>query len=135
MITPAKRGDLAIIRRIGDGSGSMRVEPLVRWYVGRVTRVDRSGLVREFEYPAIGGLQRQEVHTGRGWGGGLDPNGAFVASARDVDVEATLEAARAHTYEGHPQQPKPFDTLDDVKAIVVLATSCRVGRKEGRSRG
>ena len=124
-IVPAKKGDLAVVRRIGDGSGAMRVKPLIRWYVGRVTKVDReTGYVREFEYPAIGGLQKQAVGD-RGWGGGLDPYGVFVASSRDVKVDETIEAARAHSYPGHPGQPMPFDTVEDAKKVVVVDYSPR----------
>lgn len=117
----AKRGDLVVVRRIG-GSGTMRTEPLVRWYVGRVTKVDREGFAREFEYPSIGGLQRQAIggREGHGWGGGLDPNGVYIAGADEVDVPGVLGAVRQHVYPGHPTQPRPYDDFDEAASQVML---------------
>lgn len=118
--SPAKAGDLVVIRRVGDGSGSMRTVPLTRWYVGRATKV-KEGWVREFEYPAIGGWARQEVDS-LVWGSrgvGLDPaNGIFVLKAGRVDVDAVLDAVRRHSYDGHPNQPRPFDELDEARELI-----------------
>jgi hypothetical protein len=115
-MTPAVFGDLVVVRRIGDGTVRM-TGVLICWYAGRVTKVDREGYVREFEYPAIGGLQKQTIGDGRGWGGGLDPKGTYVESFRHVNMDALLEAVRAHSYPGHPNQPMPFDTLEEVVAL------------------
>lgn len=118
-MTPARKGDLAVVRRIGDGTVRM-AGVRVSWYVGRVTKVDREGYVTEFEYPAIGGLQRQPVggRKGHGWGGGLDPFGVFVEDQRHVNVPALLEAVAKHSWPGHPAQPMPFDTLEEAKAFL-----------------
>lgn len=118
--SPAKPGDLVVIRRIGDGSTSMRTVPLVRWYVGRVTKA-REGWVREFEYPAIGGWQKIEVDSLQ-WGSrgiGLEPaNGVFVLKAHRVNVDDALDAVRRHHYAGHPAQPEPFEDLDEVRELI-----------------
>lgn len=135
----ARKGDLAVVRRTGLPAGASPFSSDVRetWYVGRVTKVDREGYVREIEYPAIGGLQRQAVGDGRGWGGALSEEpGVLVQSRQAIDVELALRAARDHTYEGHPRQPKPFDTLEEVKqtllqtaAMPFACTICGRGRE------
>lgn len=123
-MTPAKRGDLAVVRRTGLPPGASPFSSDVRetWYVGRVTKADRQGYVREFEYPAIGGLQRQTVNDGRGWGGALSEEpGVFVQSKREIDVEAALKGAAEHHWPGHPAQPMSFDSLEDVKLMLKTA--------------
>jgi hypothetical protein len=40
----------------------------------------------------------------------------WVMSAKDIDVTGVLRAAKAHHWPNHPDQPMPFDSLDEAKA-------------------
>lgn len=42
----------------------------------------------------------------------------WVMPRKAIDVEAALRAAKAHHWDGHPNQPKPFDTLEAAKDAI-----------------
>lgn len=41
----------------------------------------------------------------------------YVMPKSDINVTATLEAAKAHHWPGHPGQPMPFDSIDEAKDL------------------
>jgi hypothetical protein len=113
-MTRARKGDLVIVEQtrhdyiIGQGS-----QERTTFDVAVVASATRDGAVK--------------TYRGVGWGDELLSSNSvparhsrcYVASAADVDLDATLAAAKAHHWEGHPGQPKSFDSLADVRAIVV----------------
>lgn len=112
-MNPARKGDLVIIEEthrdyiIGEGTRER-----TSYSVAVVASATRDGRVK--------------TYRGVGWGDELLSTNAvpvrhercYVASAGDVDIDATLRAAKAHHWPGHPGQPKAFDSLADVRAIV-----------------
>ena len=42
---------------------------------------------------------------------------ARVVSAKEIDVPAVLAAAKEHHWPGHPGQPMPFGSLDEVRDL------------------
>lgn len=77
--------------------------------IGVVTSVTREGIVKRFRTA--------------GWGtdrpGPADKQfRGKVYMAPGIDPEAALEAAKAHTWPGHPEQPMPFRSLEEVRAVL-----------------
>lgn len=110
----ARKGDLVIVEQtrrdfiIGEGS-----RETTTFDIAVVASATRDGRVK--------------TYRGVGWGDDLVSSNAvpirhercYVSPAADVDIDATMQAAKAHHWPGHPGQPKAFDSLDDVRAIVV----------------
>jgi hypothetical protein len=106
-ITRAKRGDLVVVVRksrdfvIGQGS-----QERTDIHVGIATSVSREGLVKTYR----GGLIDSATPVGH--------DQVYVVSAKEIDVERAYAAAREHAYPGHPDQAMPFDSLEEVKALL-----------------
>jgi hypothetical protein len=104
-----------------------------------VERVDRGhytdgrGVVERtsYEFGVVASATRDGVAKtwcGVGWGDNLISDGCaqpvasrlvsryWVLSAKEIDVDGVLRAARAHHWPNHPGQPMPFASLDDAKA-------------------
>lgn len=98
----ARRGDLAVLEVESRDGGRIST-----WYdVAKVTSVTRDGLVKTI-LDAWGTIAPVERRVGL--------RAVHVLSAQRIDVDAALRAAAEHHWPGHPDQPMPFDTLDDVR--------------------
>jgi hypothetical protein len=42
-----------------------------------------------------------------------------LVSQERIDVDGAMEAARNHTWPGHPDQPMPFDSLDEARTALL----------------
>ena len=106
--TGAKRGDLVVIGQthrdyvIGQGVSERNTFEL-----GTVTGVTRAGIVTR--YLCTWG---HEVTIRR------QPDSVQLVSKAAIDVAAVMAMATAHTWPGHPNQPKAFDTLAEVRRAV-----------------
>jgi hypothetical protein len=106
----ARKGDLIVVERaersyvIGQPSTETTT-----YHVGIVHSATREGDVKTWCALGYGdelvSPYGQTVKYARRW----------VMPAKEIDVDAALRAAKAHHWEGHPGQPKPFDSLDAVK--------------------
>lgn len=104
---PAKRGDLVLVvedRRefiIGQ-----EAQEYVAAVVGIVASIDRLGHVKR--YASTWGSVCAMPARAR----------ALVVSKADIDVTAAFDAAKAHTYPGHPTQPQPFASIDEAREFL-----------------
>lgn len=106
----AKRGDLAVIEYINSyTTGDFRRVTRNQYDLAEVTSITRDGMVKAVRD------QWGQVRPIDQWFGFQR---ALVVPAADVDKGAVLAAVAAHHYGGHPGQPKPFDSLDEVRALV-----------------
>jgi hypothetical protein len=105
--TAARRGDLVVVHEhvrdyvIGQGASEYD-----RYEVGVVTSVTRDGLVKRY--------------TGT-WGSEVTIRGHVrcqLVPRAAVDVAGAFAAAKAHTWPGHPTQPKAYESLEEVRAAV-----------------
>lgn len=62
---------------------------------------------------------------GEKFGKSIDGDGTYVVKAATVDVDAALEAARRHTYPGHPTQVAPFESLAVMAILRPLVRTAR----------
>lgn len=109
----AKRGDLIVrvstphTHTIGAATDTRkRVEIL------EVTNVTRDGMVkaaRDIAYDNRAAIPRER------W---LNVEQVYVIPAADVDKPAVVAAVKAHHYPGHPDQPMPFASVAEVKALL-----------------
>jgi hypothetical protein len=113
--TPAKarKGDLIVVERVSRSYviGAPSVET-TDYAVGVVASATRDGDVKTWRALGYGDAllsdYAQGVKYARRW----------VVSSKEIDVEAALRGAKANHWPGHPGQPRPFDSLDEVKAVV-----------------
>jgi len=110
----ARKGDLILIER--KEIISSLTEPRrerVTYEFGMVASATRDGVVKSWHM-----LQ---------WGEGvISPNDVvlprharmWVMPKKGIDVLGALAAAKAHHWDGHPNQPKPFDTFEDARECV-----------------
>lgn len=110
----ARKGDLILIERVEIISSL--IEPRrerTTYEYGMVASATRDGVVKSWHMLGWG----DEIVTthnaplprhSRMW----------VMPAKGIDVTAALTAAKAHHWDGHPNQPKPFDSLEDAKNAV-----------------
>jgi hypothetical protein len=108
-VKKAQRGDLVVVHRTQSITFTDRVERRDEFRVGRVTNITRDGAVKKWA-PVGFGETPVEVDRVR--------DTVRVAGQRTVDVDAALDAARAHHYDGHPEHPKPFDSLEEVRELL-----------------
>jgi hypothetical protein len=116
---PAKRGDIAVIvteRRdchIGKSS-TIRTEVEVT----EVTSVTREGAVKAVRFARRGA---PSIPVAR-----LMPHTTYVVPRAEFDVASALDAARAHHWPNHPDQPKHFDSLDEVRGMLIAHRITRI---------
>jgi hypothetical protein len=111
-----RKGDLILVERVDrdyytDGFG---VIERTSYEFGVVAAATRDGVAKTW--------------CGVGWGDNLISDGYaqpvasrsisrhWVLSAKEIEVEGVLRAAKAHHWPNHPDQPMPFASLDDAKA-------------------
>jgi hypothetical protein len=107
----AARGDLIVVERttsVTFHAPTFRTERRVEYVVGRVTNITRDGLVKKYAPVGLGEAP-VELRTG---------DRTRIAAKASIDVDGALDAARAHHYDGHPNHPKPFDSLEEVRALL-----------------
>lgn len=109
----ARRGDLAVlvsVRQdfvIGQGSSvSTQVD------VVQVASVTREGVVK-----AVRSVWRDSTPLPLARWPHANPQVLLVSRDR-IDVEAALTAARAHAWPGHPDQPMPFDSVEEARDLL-----------------
>lgn len=110
-MTPARRGDIVIVqttrRAIVLGKGAMDYD---RFHVGVVTNITRDGAVRKWR--EVGTETVHPIDRAIGY------VQHWVVSKPRVRVDDVLRAAAEHTWPGHPNQPRPFDSPDEIKALL-----------------
>jgi hypothetical protein len=124
----AKRGDLAVTVIVTGGlDGQTPARTDVR--VTHVTSVTRAGHVKEVCDVGV-------ASTPYPIWNGLRPPGSllYIASASEVDVIAVLDAARAHHYPGHLDQPMGYSDLYEVLEMVCThrKETTQGAQREGR---
>jgi len=109
----AKRGDLIVrvstphTHTIGSATQARtRVEVL------EVTSVTRDGMVKAARNVADDSLASVPRERWR------DVQQIYVIPAADINKQAVVEAVKSHHYPGHPDQPQPFDSVAEVKALL-----------------
>lgn len=108
-ITRARRGDAVVIQQ-------HRVTYMISqpsqehddFEVGIVTGISRDGMVRKWRSAWYGA-------DGAGVAIPERRSGLWLLPAAEFDVTAVIEAARAHCWPGHPDQPMPFASLGEVR--------------------
>ena len=111
---PAKRGMVLVHHEhsrcwVNDAPGRGHVAESDDFTIGVVTSVTRDGVVKRFR-SAECGTERP---------GPADKRfGGKVYLAPGVDPEGAIEAARSHTWPGHPDQPMPFGSLEEIRAAL-----------------
>lgn len=100
---PARRGDLVVIVINHPDLDYQTVEIML------VTSITRDGHVKATQntWGTTLPLARQ-----------LGVQQTLVVSKTEVDVDAVMAAARAHTWPGHPNQPMHYDTLAEVRQVL-----------------
>lgn len=112
--TRARRGDAVVIAEthrdyVISGPGRREVTERTTYELGTVTSVTRDGYVKSWRLS---------------WSESSRPipdrrAGLWLMPAADFDVAGCVAAANANKYPGHPDGlPKPFDSLDDVRAAM-----------------
>lgn len=105
----AKRGDLAIIEsRHRDHFMGQDARERSAFAVCVVTSITRDGVVKAVRRTGYGDTIQPIAH----WVGF---HVAHIVPQTKIDVDGALEAARQHTWPDHPDQPKYYDTLDEVR--------------------
>jgi hypothetical protein len=121
MSKQAKRGDLVVFH-IRSSSWSLSPGPVRTqaedFTVGMVTGVTRDGLVRL--YRPAGDLTVSD-YLGRPYRGQGLPRAGLVAwwvmPASRIDIAGTMVTAATHVYP-HGETPRPYGTLDEVRAAL-----------------
>jgi hypothetical protein len=57
---------------------------------------------------------------------------SWIVPQTKIDVQAALRAAAEHHWPDHPDQPRPFATLEDAKAVV-LSSQEQAGAAPGEA--
>lgn len=109
--TRAKRGDLAIIERqtsyaVQAPGERCRTERSTEYRVTVVTNVTRDGQVKAVR--SVWGEAPQLIARMVGY------QRTLLVSQRDIDVDASMATARAHTYP-NSTTPRDYASLDDVR--------------------
>jgi hypothetical protein len=100
---PAHRGDLAVIVANHPDLGYQTVE------ITEVTSITRDGLVKAI---------RDTWDTTRPLARVLGVEQVLVVPKTEVDAAAVMKAAKAHTWPDHPNQPRHYESLDEVRALM-----------------
>lgn len=109
----SNRGDLIVVaeRRRTSYIGKSS-EGRIEIRVGVITNITRDGKAKKWR--AAGSSVAVPI-----------PAGATtrVESKENIDVDAAIKVAEAHTYPGHDDQPMPWDNINDVRAAL---RPCRI---------
>lgn len=130
--TKARKGDLVLVEQVSrnywsvaavqeaKAAGRKLPETETSYQFGVVDSATRDGVIKTWREVGYG----DDLLTG----GRALPFLTFdsfvrcwVLSAKKVDVDAVLRAAKAHHWPGHPGQPKPFDSFDEAQQIALAA--------------
>ena len=110
----ARKGDLILIERKTHTSSLIEARrESVTYEFGVVGSATREGIVKTWRQVGYGDALMSQSDSvlprhGRMW----------IMPAKAIDVEAALMAAKAHHWDGHPGQPKPFDSFEDAREAV-----------------
>lgn len=118
--TVARRGSLALLITKAP-SYARRPDDAQEATLVRLTGLTRDGKIRTYRPAAR--EQDYDSRVGRDWRE-ID---AFV-DASSLDPEHAIEAARAHTWPGHPDSPRPWECFAEAKEA--LRTARRTHPKE-----
>ena len=121
----ARKGDLVLIERTehchwsldaraeARAAGRELPETTTAYTFGVVASATRDGVVKTWRPVGYGA----DLVSG-GYARPLLPRErAYVIPAKTIDVTGVLRAAKEHHWPGHPDQPKPFDSLDEAKLV------------------
>lgn len=108
---PARKGDLAIVKRRRSYTGSAGHVETHTYEVGRVRKTTRLGDITEVDLVGLSGTTDIARRTDYNW------VQVLTEPASRVDVDAVMSDARKHHFAGHPNHPKPFDDLSDIIEI------------------
>jgi len=114
--TRTRRGDLAVIGRTRiDHSSTGRTETTeyTVMVVCSVTREGRAKAVRDDRYPSDGCNVAYPEPLDRM----LGLRNVLIVSKDEIDVDAAIATARAHTYP-NSTTPRAYESLDDVRAAL-----------------
>ena len=106
MALQAKRGDVfAIVREERTAYIGKPSETRTRVDVVRITSCTRDGIAKAAE--------DCQGYTVGAWA--LTSGRALLIAADRVRPEDAMRVAREHHYDGHPNQPKPFDSVEELR--------------------
>jgi hypothetical protein len=111
-----RRGDVILVERVDrdyytDGRG---VVERTSYAFGVVASATRDGVPKAWHPVGYG-----DELVAEGYAQPVNSrlvNRFWVLSAKDIDVTGVLRAAKVHHWPDHPDQPMPFDSLDEAKA-------------------
>ena len=109
----ARKGDLIVVECVSHSyavKGPRTVNTTYR--VGVVASATRDGQVKTWQANGYG----DQLLSGYPQPIRYDHN--WTTSAKEIDVDGALGAAKAHHWEGHPGQPQDFDTLEEVRVAL-----------------
>lgn len=118
-----RKGDLILVetvsrdsyssaaRREAKEAGRELVTERTEYTYGVVASATRDGAVKT--YRAVGYGEELVSTYARPLSAG---NRCWTMSAKEIDVMGVMGAAKAHHWDGHPNQPKPFSSLADAQA-------------------
>lgn len=125
--TKARKGDLILVETVSrnyyshaayeEAKAAGRTLPTTttKYEFGVVDSATREGFVKTWRAVGYGDALTSDGYTQKivtypieRW---------WVMTAKTIDVEGVLRAAKAHHWPGHPGQPKAFDTLDEAKQV------------------
>ncbi|WP_052680872.1 MULTISPECIES: hypothetical protein [Frankia] len=109
----ARRGNLVALVRKAPGYRG-RPPGAVEVTLARITGLTRDGEIRS--YRPVAPAQDYDVPVERYW---QDIEGFTDAS--NLDPDRAIEIARAHTWPGHPDAPRPWESLEDARRALRAA--------------
>jgi hypothetical protein len=110
-INQARRGEIVVLefrdrQRYFPGIGVWT--PAYRYEVHIVTSVTREGVVKATR--DANGLERPVKHR--------DAERVLVMPKK-VNADAAMKAAQAHTWSDHPEQPRPYYELNELRQMLL----------------
>ncbi len=122
--TKARKGDLILVEEVtvnhysvaarteAEQAGKPLPDRTTSYRFGVVDSATRDGQVKTWRQVGFG-----DELISVGYAQPIRHHRRWVMPAKQTDVTAVLTAAKAHHYDGHPGQPKPFDSFAEAQAV------------------
>ena len=107
----ARRGDIVVTKHTQIGYGG--TADTTDYRIGIVTSVNRAGIVQAYRTPSGEIIRRSPRYPQVFFG--TDP---MIVGQNEVNVDKAWAAVRKHHYPGYPNQPMPYDSLDEVRSTL-----------------
>lgn len=112
-VVKARKGDLIVVERTECDFVLGQPTERTTYQLGMVASATREGVVKSWFRPGYGDQLVNEYQSVLA----RNERAAYVVPKSGIDVAAVLTAAKDHHWPGHPGQPMPFDTVEEVREI------------------